>query len=116
MAARKINPKLKRTSKYLATWKHPEIISRIIAKSHDKVIKSICDAALNAAGGKVSLKPNEKKILAAQRKLIERLIQRGERDKSKRHLRNQKGGSIFGLVIPTILGAVLSTFGRKLFS
>ena len=33
MAPRKKNPKLKRTSKYLASCRHPEIISRIIAKS-----------------------------------------------------------------------------------
>ena len=42
------------------------------------VIKSICDATLNAARGEVSLKPKEKMILASHRKLIERLIQRGE--------------------------------------
>ena len=89
--------------KYLATCKHLEIISRIIAKSADIVIKSICDAALNAARGEVSLKPKEKKILAAHRKLIERLIQRGETAKSKRHLLNQTGGSILGLIIPTVL-------------
>ena len=116
MAPRQKNPKLKRTIKYLATCKHPEIISRIIAKSPDNVIKSICDAALNAARGEVSLKPKEKKILAAHRKLIERLIQRGETAKSKRHLLNQTGGSILGLVIPAVLGAVLSTLGPKLFS
>ena len=116
MAPRKKNPKLKRTIKYLATCKHPEIISRIIAKSPDNVIKSICDATLNAARGEVSLKPKEKKILASHRKLIERLIQRGETAKSKRHLLNQTGGSILGLIIPTVLGAVLSTLGPKLFS
>ena len=48
MAPRKKNPKLKRMIKYLATCKHPEIISRIIAPSPDNVIKSIWDAALNA--------------------------------------------------------------------
>ena len=116
MAARKKNPKLKRTIKYLASCRHPEIISRIIAKSPDNVIKSICDATLNAARGEVSLKPKEKKILASHRKLIERLIQRGDTAKSKRHLLNQTGGSILGLIIPTVLGAVLSTLGPKLFS
>ena len=92
MAPRKKTRKLKRTIKYLATCKHPEIISRIIAKSPDNVIKSICDAALNAARGEVSLKPKEKKILASHRKLIERLIQRGETANSMRHLLNQTGG------------------------
>ena len=115
MAHRKKNPKLKRTIKYLATCKHPEIISRIIAKSPDNVIKSICDATLNAAR-EVSLKPKEKKILASHRKIIERLIQRGDTAKSKRYLLNQTGGSILGLIIPTVHGAVLSTLGPRLFS
>ena len=116
MAPRKKNPKLKRTMKYLASCRHPEIISRIIAKSPDNVIKSICDATLNAARGEVSLKPKEKKIFASHRKLIERLIQRGETAKSMQHRLNQTGGSILGLIIPTVLGAVLSTLGPKLFS
>ena len=45
MAPRKKSPKLKRPSKYVGTLKHPEIISRNIAKSPDNVIKSSCDAA-----------------------------------------------------------------------
>ena len=61
MAPRKKNPKLKGIIKYLATCTHPEIISRIIPKSPDNVIKSICDATLNAARGDVSLKPKEKR-------------------------------------------------------
>ena len=116
MAPRKKNLKLKRTIKYVATWKHPEIISRIIAKSPDFVIKSICDAAFNTARGEVSLKPKEKKILASHRKLIERLLQRCVTAKSKPHLLNQTGRSILGLVILTVLGAVLSNLSPKLFS
>ena len=106
MAPRKKNPKLKRTIKYLATCKHPEIISGIIVKSPVSVIKSIFDAALNAARGKLSLKPKEKKILASHRRLIERLIQRAETAKSKRHLLSQTGRFILGLVIPTVYNEV----------
>ena len=115
MPPRKKNPKLKRRIKYLATWKHPEIISMIIEKSPDNVIKSICDASVNAARGDVSLKPKEKTILASHRNLFERVIQRGETPKRKRYLLIQTGGSILGLVIPTVLGAVLSCLGPKLF-
>ena len=91
MPPRKKNPKLKRRIKYLATWKHPEIISMIIEKSPDNVIKSICDASVNAARGDVSLKPKEKNILAAHSKLIERLIQRAQPAKRQRHLLKKKG-------------------------
>ena len=116
MAPRKKNPKLKRTIKYLATCKHPEIISRIIAKSPDNVIKSICDATINAARGEVSLSQKRKKILPAHRKLIQRLIQRGEPANRMQHLIYQKGESILGLVRHTVLGAVISSVGQKLFS
>ena len=103
MAPRKKNPKLKRTTKYLANCKHQEIISNIIAKSPDNVFKSISDATINATRGEVSFEPKEKKILASHRKLIERLLQRGETHKNKRHLVNLTSASILGLVIPTVL-------------
>ena len=116
MAPRRKNPKLKRTIKYVASWKHPEIISSIISKSPNIVIKSICDAALNAARGAVSLKPKEKRILATNRQLIERLIEKGESAKRNRQILYHTGWSILGLVIPTVLGAGLCTLGPKLFS
>ena len=116
MAPRRKNPKLKRTINYLASWKHREIILSIISKSPNNVIKSICDAALNAARGAVSLKPKENRILATNRQLIELLIQKGESAKRKRQVLNQTGGSILGLVIPTVHGAVLSTLGPTLLS
>ena len=45
MAPRKKIPNRKITITYLATCKQPEIISRILAKSPDNLIKSICDRA-----------------------------------------------------------------------
>ena len=78
MAPWKKDPILKRTIKYLTTCKHPEIISSIIAKSPDNVITWMCEAALNAARGELSLKPKDKKILASHRKLIERMRIWGE--------------------------------------
>ena len=91
MAHIKKNPKLKRTIKYPATWKHQEIISRIIPKSPGNVIKSICYSALNAARGEVSLNPKGKRILRSYIKLNERFVQRNESDKRKRNPINQTG-------------------------
>ena len=116
MAPRRKNRKLKKTIKYLTSCKHPEIISSIISKSPNNVIKSICDAALNAARGAVSLKPKENRILATNRQLIERLIEKGESAKRNRQILYHTGWSILGLVISIVLGAVLSTFAPKLFS
>ena len=100
----------------MAACKNPEIISRIISKSPDNVIKSICNASLNAAQGQVTLKPKEKKILAANRKLIQKLIQKGESTKKKRQILSQTGGGPLAILIPTVLSAVLSTLGSTLFN
>ena len=102
---------VKHTIKYLALCKNPEIISRIISDSPENVIKSICNAALNTAEGNVTLKNREKKILSKNRELIERLIQKGEPASKKRKILKQTGGHVLGLIIPTILGAVISTLG-----
>jgi hypothetical protein len=112
----KKSTQLKRTIKYLASCKSPEIISIIISKSHDKVIKSICDAALNTARGNVALKKKDKKVLSANRKFIEQLIQKGEPPTKKRSLLLQAGPRTLGIVIPTILEAVLTSLGSDLFS
>ena len=106
MAPSRKNPKLKRTIQYIGSCKQAELISSVISKIPNNVIKSICDAAFNAAHGAVSLKQKEKNTLASNRQLNERLIQKGESAKRKRQILNQTGGSILGLVIPTVRGAV----------
>ena len=54
--------------------------------------------------------------MAPHRKLIERLIQKGETAKRMGHLLNQARRSILGQIIPTVLGAVLCSLGPNLFS
>ena len=107
---------LKRTIKYLALCKSPEIISKIIARSPDNVIKSICNAALNTAHGNVTLKKKDKRILSKNRALIQKLIQKGEPASKKRKLLTQTGGNILRILIPTILGAVITNLGTPLFT
>ena len=107
---------MKRTIKYLAVCKNPEVISRIIKKSPDNVVKAICNAALNTAEGSVILNKKQKQILASHRGLIHQLVQKGETPQRKKNLLVQKGGSVLGILIPTILGAVLTSLGSKLFS
>lgn len=73
MVSRKKNPKLKRTIQYLASGKHHEIISSIIFKNPDKVIKSVSEATLKVARGQVSVKSKDKKILSSNRNLMQRI-------------------------------------------
>lgn len=104
---------LKRTIKFLSVCKNPKIIAHIISKSPDNVIKSICDAALNAAQGEVTLKNKQKRLLSAHRDLIQKLVQKGDSVKRKKKLLSQTGGS---LIIPAILSAVLTALGTRLFT
>ncbi|KAF0146783.1 MAG: hypothetical protein FD143_3255, partial [Ignavibacteria bacterium] len=41
----------------------------------------------------------------------ERLVQKGEPASKKRKILKQTGGHVLGLIIPTILGAVISSLG-----
>ena len=105
---------VKRTIKYLALCKNPEIISRIISDSPENVIKAICNAAVNTAHGNVELKKWQKRILSSNRELIERLVQKGESASQKRKVLKQTGGHVLRVIIPTILGAVISSLGLDL--
>ena len=102
---------VKHTIKYLAICKNPEIISRIISDSPENVIKAICDAAVNTAHGNVALKKWQKRILSKNRDLIDRLVHKGESASQKRKYLKQTGGHVLRVIIPTILGAVISSLG-----
>ena len=106
---------LKRTIKFLSGTNNPHVVSSVIANSSDPVIKSICNAALNVAKGSVHLKKKQKKILSANRELIQQLIQKGEPVQAKRKILVQSGGSVLAALVPTILSVVLSSLGSALF-
>jgi hypothetical protein len=107
---------LKRTIKFLACCKNRQLLSQIIGKSPDNVVKSICNAALNTAQGSVHLNRTQKRVLSQNRRFIDKLIQKGEPVSKKRKILVQSGGSLIGLVIPTILSAVLSSLGSRIFT
>ena len=107
---------LKRTIKYLACCKNPEIISLIIANSADNVIKAICNAALNTAHGIISLTKSEKRVLSGHRAFIQQLIQTGESVEKKRKFLKQASKRILALLIPLVLRVVISSLGPGLFN
>lgn len=112
----KKNKGLKRTLKFLSQCKNPKIVSQVLKESPNSVIKAICNAVLNAAQGDVILKPKQKKILSANRHHIQNLIQKGNGIVHKRRILVQRGGQIWGIILPTILSAVISAFGNKFLS
>ena len=115
---------IKRTVKYLATTRNPRIQQLILRSTPASVIKSICNAALNAQRGEIRLTPSEKRTLAKHRDLIAALVDEQssiERKRSKLisstspSALKQKGKGI-GALIPILLSTVLSTLGSTFLS
>ncbi|KAF0143322.1 MAG: hypothetical protein FD143_3440 [Ignavibacteria bacterium] len=102
---------LKKTIKFLSVCQNPRVFSHIIAKSPDSLVKSICNAAINAAQGEVALKKKAKKVLSAHRPFVQNLIKKGESVQKKKRILCQNGGSISAIVLPPLLRSVLSSIG-----
>ena len=117
----KSNSSTKRTIKYLATTRNPRIQQQILKSSPATVIKSICNAALNAQRGEVRLTQAEKRLLAKHRALIDELVDQARPLESKRKslvrnaAQNQKGKGLVAL-LPILLSTVLSTLGSGFLS
>ena len=100
----------KRTIKYLAVCKNPETFRQVVRAAPDRVIKSICNAALNAIAGDVVLTEAQRKELSKFRNSIIHLASRSGSLKAKRALllsKDPKEGGFYFL--PDLLTTVLSS-------
>ncbi|KAF0147817.1 MAG: hypothetical protein FD188_3521 [Ignavibacteria bacterium] len=102
---------LKKTVKFLSVCQNPRVFSHIIAKAPDNLVKSICNAAINAAQGEVVLKKKAKRVLSSNRQFIQKLIKKGDSIKRKKKILCQSGGSISATVLPPLLRSVLASIG-----
>ncbi len=98
--------------KFIEVLKNPKTIRNLIQHSPDPVIKGICNCALNACHGDVPLSQKQKQLFARNRKLLANLTDKKKSNKSTRVIINQKGGAI---LIPLLIGTVLSALGSKVF-
>ena len=113
----------KRTIKYLATTRNARIQQQILRSSPPTVIKSICNAALNAQRGDVKLTKAQKRLLGKHRALIVGLVDQTAPIESKRNklvraaspAAAQKGKGLIAL-LPILLSTVLSTLGSTFLS
>lgn len=102
---KKRNQDLKRYLKFLSICKNPTTTSQVIRSAPEKVIKVICNAALNAQQGEISLTPSQKKQFSKHRNLFSSLISKSIPIVKKRKILSQKGGAA---VLPILLSAILS--------
>ena len=104
---------VKRYLKFLQIAKNPQTIKSVLKNCPDRVVKGICNVALNASKGEVHLTPKQKKVLARHRQVISNLIDRNKSVKSKRAIINQKGNGIF---LPLLISAVVGSLGSAIFN
>ena len=92
----------------------PSIRPEVLRIAPPSVIKSICNAASNAAfNPKTHLSPAQRKLLARHRRQIQVLTSRAASLKKKRETL-QKGGVL--PFLPVLLGTALATLGAHIFS
>lgn len=114
LVGRKKNQTFKRYIKFLAVNTDKKISKQIIKTAPDKVIKAICNAAVNAQHGDIALSKSQKKIFHTNRKLFQLLNTRSIPIEKKRHAIVQKGGvAILPILLTTALGALGSYFMSK---
>lgn len=102
----------KRTIKYLSICKDPAAFRQVVQRAPEAVIRTICNAALNAEQGDVALSKVQKKLFRVHRKKIATLSSPRYSIPTKRKT-VQRGGFFF---VPAILSAVLGSIGSALFA
>ena len=105
---------VKRTVKYLSVCRNPNIARLVVKDSSPAVIRTICNAALNAQRGDVFLSPSVKASFRRNRRAFDILIDRKRSIESKRRFITQRGSGFLGLLAP-LLGTVLGSIGSAIF-
>jgi len=103
----------KRAIQLLAICKDRCVNRKIIERSPDSVIKTLCNVALNAERGDIKLSPGQKKLFGKHRGLISKLTNKKLSLATKRKI-IQKGG-IWPILIPALISAVIGTLGSAIF-
>jgi hypothetical protein len=107
----------KRTVKFLATCKHPTTFRQVVRSAPDSVIKSICNASLNALAGDVALTGAQLKHLHKFRKSVIYLTTKGVPLPRKRALLLSTNAQVGGFsFVPSLLSSVLGSLGSSFLS
>lgn len=91
----------------------PTMRKSIIKAADVGLIKSICECADNTLKGRVSLNNSQKRKLARHKKLLRRLVRRGENWKRKKKILQQTGGAILPLLLAPLLTGLLGSIFKS---
>jgi hypothetical protein len=91
----------------------PTMRKSIIKAADCGLVKSICECADNTLKGRVQLNMSQKRKLARHKKLLRKLVLRGENWKRKKKILQQKGGALLPLLIAPILSSILGSIFKS---
>ena len=116
------NKLIKRTIKFLASGPDNNVVRATLEKAPVGVIRSVCNAAVNARQGEVQIPPHLKPLFREYSDYLDLLIDRQQPLEFKRQLltnniadgKHQKGGAL-PIVVP-LLATVLGSLGGEFIS
>ena len=101
----------KRTIKFLAICSDTKTAKQVIKSSNNSVLKSIANAALNAAAGDVSITHLESKLFQDHRSTFDFLIEKHSILAIKHYLTSNKNKVL--ILLPTLLSCVIKSIGTS---
>lgn len=83
---------------------------RAILKAADKtLVHCICECVHNTLKGTVPLTQSQRKRLAQHKKILRRLVKRGESVSLKKKIINQRGGAFLPMILAPLITGVLGS-------
>ena len=100
------------TIKYLSVCPDSSTIKQVIQISNNLVIKSICNAALNAASGDIGLNNSQIKLFQKHKKSFTHLLSTSISIANKKKYILSNSNKVLQL-LPTLLSVVLDSIGTQ---
>lgn len=104
---------VKRILEYISICRNLKAYQAVLSSSSDTVIKSICNAVINAFKGDIVLTRSQRRHFARQKYIVQFLVNSSKPINKKRKIIISKKSFLF---IPTLLALVLNQLGNALFS
>jgi len=87
----------------------PDLRRSLLKLADEQLIRCLCECASNTLKGNVNLTPVERRKLVRHKKILRRIVKKGESWKTKRKVIVQSGGAFLLPLLAPILGTVLAS-------
>lgn len=88
----------------------PCLLKSILKTADRGLVQALIECIYNVTQGRIPLKPKEKLKLTRHKKILRKLVKKGENWQKKRKLLvSQTGSGIIPLILSTVVGGLLSS-------